>query len=209
MIHIIDYKMGNARSVQNALERIDISSKIVRNPLELKESKGIILPGVGSFKQAIKNLKYYGLFEEINYLVLEKNIPYLGICLGMQLIANDSSENQPTKGFGWINSKVRRIKIKENYSLPHVGWNDISKNFNSILLKRIDDNSNYYFDHSFELLTDSIKTISSFTNYGNKKIISSIEHKNIFGTQFHPEKSQINGLRVLKAFTEYSANREC
>jgi len=207
IINIIDYKMGNAKSVQNALKRINIKSHIIKKADELENSCAIILPGVGSFKQAIKNLKADGMFEKINYLVHEKNIPYLGICLGMQLIAKDSSENQLTKGFGWIDSIVRRINIEEKYRLPHVGWNNIIKNGSSILLSRVESDTNYYFDHSFELICDISSNISSFINYGDKRIISSIEQGHIFGTQFHPEKSQLNGLRVLKAFTNFVCSR--
>ena len=199
--------MGNAKSVQNALKRINIKSHIIKKADELENSCAIILPGVGSFKQAIKNLKADGMFEKINYLVHEKNIPYLGICLGMQLIAKDSSENQLTKGFGWIDSIVRRINIEEKYRLPHVGWNNIIKNGSSILLSRVESDTNYYFDHSFELICDISSNISSFINYGDKRIISSIEQGHIFGTQFHPEKSQLNGLRVLKAFTNFVCSR--
>ena len=207
LINIIDYRMGNAKSVQNALKRINIKSHIVKRADELKNSCAIILPGVGSFKQAIKNLKANSMFEEINYLVHEKNIPYLGICLGMQLITKDSSENQLTKGFGWIDSRVRRIDIEEKYRLPHVGWNNIIKNGESILLSRVENDTNYYFDHSFELVCDISSSISSFFSYGDKRIISSIEQGHIFGTQFHPEKSQLNGLRVLKAFTNFACSR--
>jgi len=203
LITIIDYNMGNAKSVKNSLKKIDINAKIVSQPTDLEESCGIILPGVGSFNKAIKNLYTNKLFQKINTLVKEEHIPYLGICLGMQLIAEDSTENQLTKGFGWIRGKVRKIDSNNQIRLPHVGWNQIVKNGNSKLLSRIENNTNYYFDHSFALSCDTQNIISSTVNYGNKNLIASIEFDNIFGTQFHPEKSQINGLRVLKAFTKF------
>ena len=203
IINVIDYDMGNAKSVQNALRKIDIDSKIVTDPNDLDNSCGIILPGVGSFHKAIQNLNKNNLFQKINILVAEKGIPYLGICLGMQLIADDSTENQLTKGFGWIKGSVRKIGASNNITLPHVGWNQIKKNNNSILLSRVEDDTNYYFDHSFALSCSTSSLISSTVEYGNENIISSVEFGNIFGTQFHPEKSQLNGLRVLKAFTQF------
>ena len=194
--------MGNARSVKNSLKKINIDSEIITNPDGLENSCGIVLPGVGSFNKAVKNLKSSNLFQKINISVTEKKIPYLGICLGMQLIAENSSENKPTRGFGWIKGEVRKIKTDDQIRLPHVGWNQIEINSDSKLLSRGKNYSNYYFDHSYALSCDAPDRISSMVSYGKNKIISSIEFGNIFGTQFHPEKSQLNGLRVLKAFSE-------
>jgi len=209
-ITIIDYNMGNARSVQNALKKLNVEAKIVSKPKSLENSCAIILPGVGSFKQAVENLKAKRLFQEINTLVLDKHIPFLGICLGMQLIAQDSTENVLTKGFGWIKARVRRMDLEQQYRLPHVGWNQIEKRGNPVLLSRIENHTNYYFDHMYAFSCSNLSPVSSTVNYGNKAIISSIEDGHIFGTQFHPEKSQLNGLRVLKAFTEFVwSNQQC
>ena len=155
----------------------------------------------------MKNLGDLDIIPSLKQMIIDEGKPVVGICLGMQLITKDSSENQLTKGFGWIDSRVRRIDIEEKYRLPHVGWNNIIKNGESILLSRVENDTNYYFDHSFELVCDISSSISSFFSYGDKRIISSIEQGHIFGTQFHPEKSQLNGLRVLKAFTNFACSR--
>ena len=199
-IFIIDYEMGNAQSVKNALNKINVKSKIISTSNTLSNCDAIILPGVGSFKQAVYNLIKKELFNPIDDLVKNKKTPFLGICLGMQLIGKDSTENGLTKGFGWIDGRVRRIDLDSKYRLPHVGWNEINKEKEASLLSRVKDLSNYYFDHTYSLICDNTKLVSSTVKYGNKKIISSIEYENIFGTQFHPEKSQLIGLRVLKAF---------
>ena len=202
IISIIDYGMGNAQSVKNALHQLNVNSIIINSPNSLDKTNAIILPGVGSFKQAMDNLNQIGFYKKIDNLVQNESIPFLGICLGMQLIAKDSTENELTKGFGWIDARVRKINVSKQYRLPHVGWNQIEKKNNTILLSRVENLTNYYFDHTYALFCDKPNIVSSLVTYGNKTMVSSVEDGHIFGTQFHPEKSQVNGLRVLKAFTK-------
>ena len=198
-VAIINYGMGNTFSIKHAIENLGFNVFIANNPSEIEKAQKIILPGVGSFPKAMENLNSHGWTFELNKLVIEKKIPILGICLGMHLFANSSNEVKKTKGLSFIDGEV--VKLSEigcQNRIPHVGWNEV-KLKNSSIVNNIDQNSDFYFVHSycFKELKDNV--IIGTTNYGIE-IISIIKHNNIVGTQFHPEKSSSVGKKILQSF---------
>jgi len=209
-ITVIDYGSGNLKSVAKALEiaanNINVNSKIVvtSDPKIIKQSEKIVLPGQGSFRDCYLGIKKIsGLDETLNELVLEKKKPILGICVGMQLFAKAGYESQETKGFGWIDAEVRKINnMNKKLKLPHMGWNEIELKKDCFLFSNIKNKSHVYFIHSYEFMTKQKDCILATTNYGNS-IIASVEKENIVGTQFHPEKSQKNGLIILENFLKW------
>tara|TARA_A100001015_G_C14880877_1_gene668360 strand:- start:535 stop:1164 length:630 start_codon:yes stop_codon:yes gene_type:complete len=203
-ILIIDYGMGNIASVCNAISSLNCNSLISNDPKDILKADGIILPGVGAFGEAIKNLKNLKLFDPLkNYAIKEKK-PLLGICLGMQLLADFSNERGSNEGLGLIPGNVRKIKTKSNLPLPHVGWNDIKIKTKKPLFKDIHDGNCFYFVHSYYFDCDK-KYISSTVEYG-ETITASVQNKNIYGAQFHPEKSQSKGKIMLKNFIDLMAS---
>jgi|TARA_Y100001970_G_scaffold289788_1_gene421210 imidazole glycerol phosphate synthase, glutamine amidotransferase subunit len=207
---VIDYGSGNLKSAAKALEiaasNINMKSKIVvtSDPKIIKQSDRIVLPGQGSFKDCYLGIKKIpGLNETLNEFVLEKKKPILGICVGMQLFAKTGYESEKTEGFGWIDAEVRKINnINKKLKLPHMGWNEIELKKDCFLFSNIQNKSHVYFIHSYEFMTKQKDCIVATTNYGNS-IIVSIEKENIVGTQFHPEKSQKNGLIILENFLNW------
>ena len=200
-IVIIDYNMGNLRSVQKAFEKMGCNALISNNHKIIEDADKIVLPGVGAFKDGMKHLNELGLIELLNKEVLVNKKPFLGICLGMQLIANKSYENEETDGLGWIDAEVTQFdftKHTKTLKVPHVGWNDVSYRKKNILFNGIPDKSDFYFVHSYYFSTQE-DVVSSMTDYGFD-FISSIEKDNIFAFQFHPEKSQGVGLKILENF---------
>ena len=210
MISIVNYGMGNIRSVQNALNYLGVNSQLISSPKEVLESEKLILPGVGSFRLAMENIKKRKLVNSLNKAVLDKKIPVLGICLGMQLIAEESEEDGFTKGLGWIKGTIRKFPVdKLKIKVPHVGFNDVFfEKGNSTLYKGLGKKADYYFVHSYKLSYKDCNCVSGWSEYG-EKIVASIEKENIFGAQFHPEKSQSNGLIMLKNFAEFKGETEC
>ena len=200
---IIDYGMGNLKSVENCLNYLGIKNSLIDNPKYLKDYSHIILPGVGSFKEAIKNLRKNGMHNALIRVSKNKKQKILGICLGMQLLFSSSTEEGFTKGLGILNGKVENFFIKKNTNLkiPHVGFNEVSFNKDNIFFKDIKDNSDFYFDHSFKI-SEFKKEINPATSVYGEKFLSAFNVENIFGTQFHPEKSQSNGLLLLKNFIQ-------
>ena len=203
-ITIVDYSSGNIRSVINSFKevcnnkyKINVSSdlKIISN------SDKIVLPGQGSFKSCIEALnKIEGLNETLNQFVFDQKKLLLGICVGMQMFADVGYEETETKGLGWISGNVSKIDNQSGkFKLPHIGWNEITITKNSNIFKNIDNKSHMYFVHSYEFVPEEKSVISSTTDYSTS-IVCSVEKENIFGTQFHPEKSQTNGLALLKNF---------
>ena len=209
-IAVIDYGSGNLKSAAKALEaaanNININSKIVvtSDPKIINQSEKIVLPGQGSFRDCYLGIKKIaGLNETLNELVLEKKKPILGICVGMQLFAKTGYESQETEGFGWLDAEVRKINnMNKKIKLPHMGWNEIELKQDSFLFSRIKNKSHMYFIHSYEFMTKQKDCVVATTNYGNP-IIVSVEKENIIGTQFHPEKSQKNGLIILENFLKW------
>ena len=196
MIAIVDYGMGNLASVQKALNFLSLQSIITNDHKLIAESNYIVLPGVGSFKQGMANLKEHKLDELLTHLVINEKKNFLGICLGMQLIAEYGNEPDRCKGLGWIKGEVKKIDAP-HLRIPHMGWNDIEiKNatyFNGII------SNDFYFIHSYHFEVTDKNDISSYVNYGDK-LVSSIQHENMFATQFHPEKSQDSGLQLLRNY---------
>lgn len=201
MVAIIDYGMGNVASVQKALNFLKVKNIITDDLTIISKSKCIILPGVGSFAQGMENLRKKNLEEVLNEMVLEKNIPFLGICLGMQLIIENGTEPVDCKGLGWIKGSVVKLDAP-GLAVPHLGWNDITVSqpayFNDIADK------DYYFIHSYHMLPEEKSVIAATVNYG-KELVAAVRQNNIFATQFHPEKSQNAGLMLLKNFFEANA----
>ena len=208
-IAIIDYESGNLKSVSKAVElasnnilnKSDV--KIINSANELKNFDKIVLPGQGSFKQCYQSLlSIEGMIDELTSAVLEKQKPILGICVGMQLFSSFGEEDGGSKGFNWIKGKVNKINLTDkNLKLPHMGWNNISINQKSKLFSGIENESHFYFVHSFAFDVENDQFISAKTNYSTE-IISAVEKDNIFGTQFHPEKSQANGIKILENFVK-------
>jgi len=210
-ITVIDYGSGNLKSVAKALEsaanNTNVSSKIVvsSDPKTIKQSDKIVLPGQGSFRDCYFGIKKIsGLDEALNEFVLEKKKPILGICVGMQLFAKTGYESVETKGFGWIDAEVRKINnINKKLKLPHMGWNEIELKKDCFLFSNIKNKSHVYFIHSYEFMTKQKDCVVATTNYGNSIIVSVVKD-NIVGTQFHPEKSQKNGLIILENFLKWN-----
>ena len=209
-ISVIDYGSGNLKSAAKALEaaanNISLNSTITvtSDPKIIKQSDKIVLPGQGSFRDCYLGIKKIpGLNETLNEFVLENKKPILGICVGMQLFAKNGYESQKTQGFGWINAEVRKINnMNKKLKLPHMGWNEIELKKDCFLFSNIKNKSHVYFIHSYQFMTKEKDCVVATTNYGNS-IIVSIEKENIVGTQFHPEKSQKNGLIILENFLKW------
>ena len=209
-IAIIDYGSGNLRSAAKALEvankNLNTNSKIVitSDPEVIRKSNKIILPGQGSFRDCFLGIKKIdGLVDILNDFVLVQKKPIFGICIGMQLFAKIGYESKETKGFGWIDGIVKKINnINKTLKLPHMGWNQIEFKKDFSLFSGIENQSHMYFVHSYEFLTKQKDCVVATTNYGNS-IIVAVAKDNIFGTQFHPEKSQKNGLKLLENFLKW------
>jgi len=209
-IVVIDYGSGNLKSASKALENaasnINSNSKIVvtSDPKIIKKADKIVLPGQGSFRDCYLGIKKIsGLNETLNEFVLEKKKPILGICVGMQLFAKTGYESQETKGFGWIDAKVRKISNMNNkIKIPHMGWNELEFKKDYFLFSNIKNKSHFYFIHSYEFVTKQKGCVVATVNYGNS-IIATVAKENIIGTQFHPEKSQKNGLIILENFLNW------
>ena len=202
-VAIINYGMGNTFSIKHAIENLGFDAYIANNPSEIKKAQKIILPGVGSFSKAMENLNSRGWTPELKKLVVKKKIPILGICLGMHLFANSSNEVKKTRGLSFIDGDV--VKLSEigcQNRIPHVGWNEV-KLKNNLIVNNIDQNSDFYFVHSYCYKDLKEDVIIGTTNYG-VEIISIVKYNNIVGTQFHPEKSSSVGKKILKNFLEAS-----
>jgi len=197
-IVIIDYGMGNIRSIIGALKYLGVENvRVSNNSKDLKEADKLILPGVGSFSMAMRNIKALRLDQYLKHEVIEKKKPVLGICLGMQLMGKSSQEEGFSYGLGFINSKVE-ILFNIGIKVPHVGFNQVRVNKESVLFDGISNLSDFYFTHSFQM--QSNEDINQATcSYGNEFIVS-YELDNIVGVQFHPELSQTNGLKLLDNF---------
>jgi glutamine amidotransferase len=197
-IVIIDYGMGNLRNVQKGFEKIGFEAELTRSKKEIEKASAIVLPGVGAFKDCMENLERYGLIEPL-LRSIEKGKPYLGICLGLQILYSESEEFGSHKGLDLIKGKVVRFRPDPEHKVPHMGWNTIEKEKEVPMLQGVESGDFFYFVHSYYVIPEEAKWISTFTTYG-KPFVSSIWKENLFATQFHPEKSQQKGLRVLENF---------
>lgn len=200
MIGIIDYGMGNLHSVYKAFKRIGAEAEIVNSSHSITKYEKIVLPGVGNFKMGMENLISAGFVDPIKDMVLGEKIPLLGICLGMQLLTS-SSEEGDVEGLNLIDAKTihfKNLNIPEDLKIPHIGWNNIRNMTHSELLKGC-DNETFYFVHSYAVICNNKADVICETNYG-VKFHSGIQKGNIYGVQFHPEKSHKSGLRILQNF---------
>jgi glutamine amidotransferase len=200
-IIIVDYGMGNLFSVRKVIERIGFTCKISNDPTEIKNAHKIILPGVGHFGKAMSNLKEKHLIDELHEAALVKKTPILGICLGMQLMASHSEEGD-VAGLGWFDADVVKfdIRSKDKFKVPHMGWNTIShENPHSCILNKIEETDEFYFVHSYHVVTKKQDDVLSKTPY-EYTFVSSIEKNHITGVQFHPEKSHMAGEQLIKNF---------
>lgn len=198
MIAIIDYGMGNLKSVEKAFNYLGCNTVVTGSPEKIRSAEKVVLPGVGAFAEAIKCIKETGLDEVINETI-QKGKPFLGICLGLQLMFDYSEENNGAEGLGILRGKIK--KIDTGIKIPHMGWNRLDIKKESKLFKDLPENPYVYFVHSFHLVADDNDIIAATTYYG-REIEVAVEKENLFLTQFHPEKSGEIGLKMLKNFLE-------
>lgn len=198
MIGIIDYDAGNIKSVEKALDYLGEKSMVTRDPQELLAADKVILPGVGSFGDAMENLKKYGLVPVIKKIV-EEQIPFLGICLGLQLLFESSEESPGVEGLGILKGKVLRIPAEKDLKIPHMGWNSLHLQNQGRLFAGIPQETYVYFVHSYYLQAEDPSIVKATTWYGTQ-IHASVEQGNVFACQFHPEKSSHWGLKILENF---------
>jgi len=199
-IVIIDYGMGNLRNVQKGFEWVGFEAKVTRNKWEIAKASAIVLPGVGAFKDCMENLERYGLIEPL-LKSIEKGKPYLGICLGLQILFSESEEFGSQKGLDLVKGKVVRFKPDQEHKVPHMGWNTVRMEREIPMLRGIENGDFFYFVHSYYVVPKEEKWVSTSTDYG-EDFVSSVCKENLFATQFHPEKSQQKGLRILENFAK-------
>lgn len=204
---IIDYDVGNLRNVQKLVESLGQTTKISNSIEEINNASSYLLPGVGAFSDAMNKLTNLGLVEIIRHNVLTKKKPILGICLGMQVLGLESEEGGRTKGLGLLEMFIEKINLNEGYRLPHIGWNDIKIEKESILLNELPVNSDFYFVHSYHARCDDNSIVAATCEY-SQKFVAVVEKDNIFGAQFHPEKSQAYGALIMKNFINYCKERK-
>jgi glutamine amidotransferase len=203
-VTIVDYNSGNISSVINSFKEVaknKVNIEVTSDLNKIKSSDKVVLPGQGSFKSCIDALnKINGLTDILNEFTINNKKPLLGICVGLQMFADIGYEESETKGLGWISGKVSKINNQNgNYKLPHIGWNQINIVKKSKIFKDIENDSHMYFVHSYEFIPKDKNVITATTDYSSK-IVCSVEKENIFGTQFHPEKSDSIGLKIIDNF---------
>lgn len=199
MIAVIDYGLGNLTSVAKAIRTAGVEVKITSDSKLLQRADKIILPGQGAFADGIKNLHQRGLVKALSHEILEKKKPFLGICLGLQLLGKTSFENGKHQGLGWIKGNVIKLKVGKKAKLPHIGWDNVLTNHGSPLFYQIPNGSDFYFVHSYYLRPENKKIVEATCDYGENFPVAFVQ-KNIWATLFHPEKSQQAGLQLLHNF---------
>jgi glutamine amidotransferase len=202
MIAIVDYGMGNLRSVQKGFERLGYAAEITRDVSVILGAQGVVLPGVGAFNACMENLRRYGLVEPIREVVTNKK-PFLGICLGFQLLFSESEEFGPQRGLELFPGKVVAFKPNNGLKVPHMGWNSIEKKKPSPFLEGISDSDYVYFVHSYYVVPEDSSLVATTTPYPDS-FVSSIANDHLFACQFHPEKSQKIGLTILGNFARFA-----
>jgi glutamine amidotransferase len=203
-VTIVDYNSGNISSVINSFKEVaqdKVNIKVTSDLNQIKSGDKVVLPGQGSFKSCVDALnKIKGLTDTLNEFVITNKKPLLGICVGLQMFADIGYEETETKGLGWISGKVSKIDNQNGkFKLPHIGWNQINILKESKIFRNIENNSHMYFVHSYEFIPNDKNVISATTDYSSN-IVCSVEKENIFGTQFHPEKSDKMGLKIISNF---------
>ena len=206
-VTIVDYKSGNISSVINSFNEVakdKVTIEVTSNLNKIKSCDKVVLPGQGSFKSCVEALdKINGLKDTLNEFVITNKKPLLGICVGLQMFADIGYEETETKGLGWISGKVSKIDNQNGkFKLPHIGWNQINIVKESKIFQNIENNSHMYFVHSYEFIPNDKNVISATTDYSSN-IVCSVEKENIFGTQFHPEKSDRTGLKIIDNFINF------
>jgi glutamine amidotransferase len=202
MIAIVDYGMGNLRSVEKGFKKVGVEAKVTSSVREIDDASGVVLPGVGAFRDCIKNLTDLSLTGAIARAI-QKGKPYLGICLGLQVLFSESEEFGRCSGLDILRGKVVRFQIREK--VPHMGWNTVNIVRRPPIFSGIPDNSYFYFVHSFYVVPDDEAVAAGTTDYG-VSFTSMIWKDNVFATQFHPEKSQATGLKILAGFGQFVRN---
>jgi imidazole glycerol-phosphate synthase subunit HisH len=204
MIAIVDYGMGNIFSVLNAFDYLGEDVFICSKPEELMQAEKIVLPGVGAFPDCMKALQNRGLIDALNERVLIDKTPFLGICLGMQVLATYGEESGGASGLGWIDAEVRKMNPHvDTIKIPNIGWEPVIPNRSNDLFLSAGSEHDFYFVHSYHMVCENTLNITSFYLMGEKKIVASVQKENIFGVQFHPEKSSTAGLELLMNFLSY------
>ena len=199
---VIDYGMGNLASVIRALEECGSDVIVSKDADDIEEANAIILPGVGAFSEGMQRLHDMGWGKALTKAVLEEKTPILGICLGMQLLADWGYEHNKTKGLGYIAGEVVKLEL-QNTRIPHIGWNEVSYKEENLLLENISNGTDFYFVHSYHFIPQNQEAILGTTTHGFE-FVSIVQNNNIFGTQFHPEKSSKNGFVLLRNFLKFS-----
>ncbi len=198
MIRIVDYGVGNTEAFMTLFKHLGIKAERAYTPKCLDGASRLILPGVGHFDHAMQRLNDSGLRPKLERLVLEMKVPVMGVCVGMQMLAEGSEENGWHEGLNWIPGKVKKLDLQHSLSVPQVGWNNVTFNNPNPLFSRTSENPNFYFDHSYHFETLSDYRIA-WCEYGIQ-VTAAVQKENIFGVQFHPEKSQTNGLKLFRGF---------
>lgn len=205
MIGILDLDLGNIGSVKNAVYELGYDYLVLKNEEEFDDITHLILPGVGTYKIAMENFHASGL-KDAFYSYVESKRPLLGICLGMQILSEEGTEVQHTKGLGLVKGKVEKFgksqTFPDNLPIPHVGWNTVKRKIDHPIFQDVKPDVDFYFVHSYHFVADKPKNILATTDYGYD-FVSAVVNENVIGTQFHPEKSQVNGLKVLENFCEW------
>jgi glutamine amidotransferase len=200
VIGIVDYGLGNTQAIANIYKRLNVEVQLASTPDALARADRLILPGVGSFDWAMQQLGRTGLREALDRLVVVERRPVLGICVGMQMMARSSEEGQDP-GLGWIAAEVRRLPAGERLMLPHMGWNDVQAHAGSPLMRGLETDAQFYFLHSYYFSPDSQDVVIGTVEYGIG-FACAVQSGNVYGVQFHPEKSHAWGVRLLKNFAE-------
>lgn len=198
MIAIIDYQMGNLRSVQKAFERVGHEATITSDPRDIERADKVVLPGVGAFRDAAKELKRRDMWPLLQSII-DAGKPFLGICLGLQLLFDVSYEDGEHEGLGVLSGKVVRFDLPNDFKVPHMGWNQIKGVHHAPIMKGIDDGTHFYFVHSYYVVPDDPEVVSLESTY-HQPFCAMVWRNNLFATQFHPEKSQKQGLQLLQNF---------
>lgn len=199
---VIDYGVGNIQSVVNALNFLGYSPKLSGKKQDIETANIFIFPGIGAFPEAMKNLERLHIINSLSHQVLDLKKPILGICLGMQVLAEDSEEYGLHQGLGWIKGHIKKMPRSRLAKIPHIGWNPVNITKRNPLFSRTNSAPAFYFDHSYEFICPQ-DVIAATCRHG-QNVVAAIQQDNIFGVQFHPEKSQIQGLKLLRGFINYA-----